>query len=232
MSTNKVTVQMGSRQLKVEINSLTTSQHLIEIVLCKCKIDKKIAKSYAVFENISNIERQLHSNETVLKTNNKNVKFIVRKYSQTKKQLPDCCQDKIKQYYRRLNKKTDQSTVKVIDDSEKQNYMQIILKNERELEEQIIKLQELENSSEQMCDINDNQLTARLATQKLDNINFLQFLYYKLKKQSLSSSDFQYETSSSDYVKLIDNNSCGNSSDEETASVNISYNEFKYESLV
>ena len=57
-----------------------------------------------------------------------------------------------------------------------------------------------------LCSFHHNNLVSNLNEKLSDNINFLQFLYYKLKKQNIMQQNKSFS-----YEKLIDN-SCGNSS--------------------
>ena len=202
--TQSVSIKMGSQKIKIEVTSTTTSNQAIESVLTRCKIDKKLARTYALFESINGIERQLHSNETsITKTN----EYSVRKCLATKHTIS---QSRVEKCFRKLNETPETL--------EKQNYMNMIINNQAELEKQTQQLKELSNSSSsKLCNQHYDQLAANLANNKLaDNINFLQFLYYKLKKQNSNSSVESNDNIKHDYEQLLD--SCGNSSDEESES--------------
>ncbi len=231
MCLQKVSVKMGSRQYKIEVSTGNTKcSDLIESVLQKSKIDRKLASTYTVYESVSGIERQMQSSENVIKSpqSKSSIEFTVRKCMAVKKAVPSSDQQaKIKKYYEKLNQKST-SSLKVSDvpfSAEKDNYMEIILKNEVELEKQAKKLQEF-GSTSSLCNKHCNQLESNLANSKLvDNINFLQFLYYKLKNQNEETS------------RLIDNNSCGNSVADDaefeySSSCYSSSSSLRYESLV
>ena len=215
----KVSVKMGSRQFKIEVNKATKCQEFISNVLQRVKVDQKLATSYAVFESIAGIERQLHSADNVIQTekvDRKIVQYIIRKYAQTT--LPQCNDKRIKQIYMKMHEKSQRvNELKVVDDCD---------------------MKRSKTKQNPLCNQHYDQLTASLANNKLaDNINFLQFLYFKLKKQNLEIlSESGNEVASSDCKLLIDNNSCGNSSDEEGygsgSSCHTSSSNLRCESLV
>lgn len=207
--TQSVSIKMGSQKLKIEVTSTTTSLQVIESVLNRCKIDKKLAKTYGLFESISGIERQLHNTQTSI---SKDIEYSVRKCLATKHIIS---QSRVEKYYRKLSESPEST--------EKQNYLDLIMNNQAELEKQTEQLKELasssSSSSSKMCNQHYDQLAANLANNKLaNNINFLQFLYFKLKKQNSNGSVEFTENMNHDYEQLL--NSCGNSSDEETCSSN------------
>lgn len=228
MSIQKVSVKMGSRQFKIAVNTGNTKcSDLIANILDKSKIDRKLASTYSIYESVSGVERQMNNNENVLQARTQmTVEFIIRKcVVVNKKNVPSCEQHaKIKKYYEKINQKSQLKVSDVPLSAEKQNYMEIILKNEAELEKQSQKLKEF-GSKSSLCNKHYDQLQSNMAGNKLaDNINFLQFLYYKLKNQN-------------DCDRLIDNNSCGNSSAEEDSDIDSSScfsssSNLRYESLV
>ncbi len=209
---NKVTVKMGSRNIILDIsnNSSITSFQLIRKCLKHCNINTDLARTYALFECISGIETHLHSTQ-IVQTTLPGVKFTIRKYKCETRKQQTLVVDNINRYaYKKL--KELNSELRVVDDSEKINYLNIIMNNEKKLEKQINYLEKL--------DMMDNQ---DKLSDGFKNNGFLQFLYCKLKRE-VSGTDVGYY--SSDYEKLID--SCGNSQVDD----NEDYYLVKYESLV
>ena len=218
---HQVAVRMGSRNFRLEISSDTTSAKLIAKCLKHCKINPELASSYAVFENISGVETQLNSSQ-IVQASSPGVQFTIRKFKRDTVQARKV-KDIRQQAYKKLKELREEGerSVKVVDDSEKQSYMRIILRNEQELERQIKRLEELEAAAG-MKPLERVDSQEQLA-ETLKNAGFVQFLYCRLKKQA-SGSDVGYF--SSDYERLLD--SCGNSQadeDEDFARV-------RYEALV
>ncbi len=216
---HQVAVRMGSRNFKLGISNNTTSTKLIAKCLKHCKVNPELASSYAVFENLSGVETQLHSSQ-IVQASSPGVQFTIRKFKRDQARM---VKDIRQQAYKKLKELREEGerSVKVVDDSEKQSYMRIILRNEQELERQIKRLEELEAAAG-MKPLERVDSQEQLA-ETLKNAGFVQFLYCRLKKQA-SGSDVGYF--SSDYERLLD--SCGNSQadeDEDFARV-------RYEALV
>ncbi len=160
------------------------------------------------------------------------VQFIVRKCFKVEKKLNTSvnCNDKrqqmIKKCYAKIN--SQPSDVK-----SKREYLKKIIHNEQEIKKQSEQLLQIEamisklnvtpikseekqqvvpvqvkqiKPNSKLCSYHHNNLVNNLNEKLSDNINFLQFLYYKLKKQNIAQQNKSFS-----YEKLIDN-SCGNSS--------------------
>lgn len=168
------------------------------------------------------------------------VQFIVRKCVSVEKKLAAISESEkrkqmIKKCYKKINSdKTNQSPKQDKHElKSKRDYLKKIVENEEQLKKQSEQLLQIEallqkltaeankqieqsvpqketskqsNKPNKLCSYHQNSLINNLNEKFSDNINFLQFLYLKLKKQNSSQNkSFSYE-------KLIDNNSCGNSS--------------------
>lgn len=139
----------------------------------------------------------------------------------------------IKKCYKKINSETSSELIQDKRDIKtKREFLKKIVENEQELKKQADQLLQIEAllqnltstankqiqdvvvakettkpvvKSNKMCSYHQSNLINNLNEKLSDNVNFLQFLYLKLKKQGSSQNkSFSYE-------KLIDN-SCGNSS--------------------
>ena len=86
---NQVCVRMGSNKIQINVprqqTSLTCSQ-VIEIALERCKLDKSLVRTYAIFESVCGIEKKLHRSEDFIlicqksSESQEKTQFIIRKY--------------------------------------------------------------------------------------------------------------------------------------------------------
>jgi hypothetical protein len=158
-----------------------------------------------------------------------NVEFIVRKCLSIENKLNTSIKTKsdekhkqmIKNYYKKINSESKQQQQKQSDETTKQEYITKTIQNEQELKkqsEQLLKIQSLiENlekaqtfeevqsikaQSKKLCSFHQASVANNLHEKISVNINFLQFLYYKLKKQNSHNNS---------YKKLIDTSCLNNS---------------------
>ena len=206
---NQFIVRMGSRKMVLEFAASEKEIKaiaVVELALQRCKMDKKLAATYDLYESRFGVESLLTKKITNLADNQS--EFIIRKRVFNENRLNG---DVLKKCYKKLKHSQQQ------EDMVKQNYVDLIVQNELELRRQhdLLEQDNFVNPQAKMCHFHHEQLVNTLANNKLvDNINFLQFLYYKLKKQNATNTD-QLQ-SNNDYARLID---C-NSGDEDSLSFN------------
>ncbi len=241
----RIPVQMGSNKIQIELtsDSIITCKQFISIVLDRCNIDAKLARTYAIFESDNGIEKRLHSCQQLLEIftesqAKKSVFFVVRKYfvaekrivqnmdSIKHKEMVKKCFKKMKTQGIEESNENCQSQRRMHLSSIEKEYLKRAAKDQKSNKKQSV-AQVIKVVKPVQCEPVFQQ-EANLAA----NINILQFLYGKLKKQNIQQSS---RNANGSYEKLIDNDSCGNSSDEESSSVgshNSGSNLHAFESLI
>ena len=223
MSANmvQVPVKMGSNKMTINIanGSTMTCRDFISNVLERCKLDKQLARNYAIFELNNGIENKLHSKQEMLQVYSKTSHFIVRKYMRTEKKVVEKVsseqhQRMVKKCYKKMNQNIEiQASNRPHLASIEQEYLKqmpkTINKRINKLEKRISTVQEIKSVEKPI-----EEQTAKLA----NNINILQFLYCKLKKHNGITLSHSHQSNSS-YERLVGNESCGNSSDEDDCSI-------------
>ena len=197
---NQIMVRMGSRKIVLEFAASEKEIKaivVVELALQRCKMDKKLAGTYDLYESRCGVESLLTN--SITNTTGNQSEFIIRKRVLNENRLNG---DMLKKCYKKLKQSQQQ------EEQVKQNYVDLIVQNEIEIRRQQEQLEQdnFVNPQAKMCHFHHEQLVNTLANNKLvDNINFLQFLYYKLKKQNaVNTGELQ---SNSDYARLIDCNS-------------------------
>ena len=199
----QIPVKMGSRRLNIEINSKSTikSEQFIELVLKKCKLNEKLTRTYSVFESVNGVERLLTTNDNICdlwkywsteSSKKQTIEFIIRKCFKIENKIKvnnEKRQQMIKKCYLKMNA-----------DQAKQDLFTQIIQNEQQLKKQSEKLQQVEQI---IANLNQQQKQKEEPTIKslLKNVNFLQFLNYKLKNSTQQNRVFSYE-------KLTDHSFC------------------------
>lgn len=216
-----VRVQMGSNRLQVELysDSTLTCREFVSLVLTRCHIQAHLARTYALFESTHGIERRLHSGQQLLQVCSPvdpSRTFVVRKCLRAERQALQKMnsrrhQEMVKKCFEKLKSGEASS-------EERPGQRKVHLSSiEQEYLKQVIRGQPTASkASPQKAPVATParrepvfEREASLAA----NINVLQFLYAKLKRHN------GQQTLHGSYEKLIDNDSCGNSSDEEASSV-------------
>lgn len=218
----QVPVKMGSHKMTISIanDSSMTCRDLISNVLERCKLDKQLSRTYAIFESNNGIEKKLHSKQEILQVYSQNSKtqFIVRKYMKTEKRVVEKVsseqhQRMVKKCFKKMNQNIElQSQDRPYLTSIEQEYLKQMPKT---INKRITKLEKrISTAQEIKIEKPIEEQTAKIA----NNINILQFLYCKLKKHNGISLNNHHQSNSS-YERLVDNESCGNSTDEDDCSV-------------
>lgn len=213
----QIPVKMGSRRLSLEMDSKSTikSEHFIELALKKCKLNDKLTRTYAVFESVSGIERLLTSDDNICDLwrvysieSRKQTEFIIRKCLPVEQKLTSKTMVTNEKRTRMIKKCYEQ----INQQQTKQDLFAKIVQNEQELHKQAEKLQQVEQL---LANLNQKQQQATTKPMKTikkrflneNNVNFLQFLNHKIKKQTTNQNK--------SYEKLIENSCCEESSDSE-----------------
>jgi hypothetical protein len=94
----EIPVQIGSNKIKININELKkylSCNKFLEIIFDKCKFNKNLLKTYAVFKSVDGIERFVDENDNIIELwkneiDKNNVKFVIRKYHHLKSMQNTC----------------------------------------------------------------------------------------------------------------------------------------------
>jgi hypothetical protein len=161
-STINLAVRIGSNQLKITVPRSTTITcgEFLNMVMKKCKLQNN-SNMYALWENANGVERMLNLDEKLV-VDRDSAQLIVRKYRPSELNLirhMNNSSRSVKQYYKRIERKPD-----AINNMSPVNEPVIQAKNDAK----IVKL----------CSMHQKDLNKRLSQH---NINFLRYLYVKLK---------------------------------------------------
>lgn len=213
MSVVPVSVKMGSNKMVISLaqNDSITCRCFIELVLSRCNMDaSKLGSTYAIFESNNGIESRLRSKQTLLEVYTPKSELIIRKYFSTEKKLVknignEQHQKMVKKYYKKMNQVNlvEAPIAPVHLTGIEQDYLHKQVKVQPKVV--VVNEPSSEVSKQESHSI-------KMAS----NINILQNLYFKLKKHNSQSS--QQRNFSTSYERLIEADSCGNSSDEEVSS--------------
>ena len=217
----QVPVKMGSNKMLISLakNNTITCRQFIELVLEKCKMDKSLCRTYAIFESNNGIEKKLHSNQSLLETYDiKTSELVIRRYFKTEKKVvqsqklnDEQRQKMIKKCYQKLNQGIQTQSAQPHLATIEQEYLKEIIQNDYVLKRQNKQLSKVEQSiNDHVNKVSEKVQIVNQEAKITNNINVLQFLYCKLKKNSSKNMK--------SYKRLADNDSCGNSSDEESSS--------------
>ncbi len=222
VNVTSVRVQMGSNRLQLELcsDSALTCREFVSLVLTRCHIQAHLTRTYALFESTHGIERRLHSRQQLLQVcagspADPSRTFVVRKCLRAERQA---LQNMNSRRHQEMVKKCFEKLKSGEASPERTWQRNVHLSSiEQEYLKQVIRGQPPANkASPQKAPVVTAarrepvfEREASLAA----NINVLQFLYSKLKRHN------GQQTLHGSYEKLIDNDSCGNSSDEEASSV-------------
>lgn len=191
----QIPVKMGSRKLTLEIDSRTTikSEQFIELALKKCKLNDNLTRTYSLFENVSGVERLITTNDNICdlwkywsteSSKKQTIEFIIRKCFTIEKKVKvnnEKRQQMIKKCYEKMNA-----------DQTKQDLFTQIIQNEQQLKRQSEKLQQVEQIIANLKQ-QQNQKEEPTIKSLLKNVNFLQFLNFKLKNPTQQNRANSYE---------------------------------------
>lgn len=214
MSVVQVSVKMGSNKMVIPLakNDSITCRCFIELVLSRCNVDaSKLGNTYAIFESNNGIESRLRSKQTLLEVYTPKSELIIRKYFSTEKKLAknignEQHQKMVKKYFKKMNQanlNVEAPMAPVHLTTIEQDYLHKQVK----VQPKVVVVNEPSNEVSKQ-----ESHSIKMAS----NINILQNLYFKLKKHNSQSS--QQRNFSTSYERLIEADSCGNSSDEEVSS--------------
>ena len=225
---NQVCVRMGSNKIQINVprqqTSLTCSQ-VIEIALERCKLDKSLVRTYAIFESVCGIEKKLHRSEDFIlicqksSESQEKTQFIIRKYLSSEKRVCNKLtatnnehrNQMIRKCYKIIN-----SNVAVESHMLSQNVQKRFNNFEQKSESHLAISTTDDMMSAQSTKVGPVDAQSKIS----NNTNFLQSLYAKLKKQNVSytSSIHNYHQRNVTYERLMDNDSCGDSSGDDECS--------------
>lgn len=205
----EIPVKIGSNSFKINLNEYqksVSSRQFVQMALEKCKI-KCSPSSYAVFEDFKGIERLLNEKENIIalwqqwrKEKNfekLNVRLVIRKICKVEKKilnkdLPLNDTIKIKSCYRKnkiINGEVTSASKKrmsngsALNNSKRSKIIEVVE------EKQPVKRSA---SDAKMCQYKKEQLETQIDEKMTHNVNFLQFLYYKLREQNIKNRNYRH----------------------------------------
>ena len=225
---NQVCVRMGSNKIQINVPrhqaTLTCSQ-VIEIALERCKLDKSLVRTYAIFESVCGIERKLHRSENFIlvcrqsSESQEKTQFIIRKYLSSEKRVcnkltatnSEHRKQMIRKCYKKMNSNVAVET-NMLSPNVQKRFDSFEQKNESHLA--------ITTADDMISAKSTNVKSVDVESKISNNTNFLQCLYAKLKKQNVSyaSSIHHYHQRNASYERLMENDSCGESSGDDECS--------------
>lgn len=189
----QIPVQIGSNKLMINLNELQstlTCKDFIELVLNKCKLNKTkhVLNTYALFEHVNGVERIVGKNENIIKLwlqwkneqkLNKlvDVKFVIRKYSSIERAVQS---KRIDQHQQHRSIQSYYKKVKLISDV----HIDESITKKRKINE---KIEILPDNVTPVHNDEEDHGAVDTKTQLNQNINFLKFIYIKLKQQNMKN---------------------------------------------
>ena len=202
----EIPVQIGSNKMLININEFKRRilcDEFLEIVLKKCKLNKTIANTYCVFENVNGVERLVNSDENIIelwaiwKSSKSCIKFFIRKC-----RVNDIKSIKVSQFQQQMITKYYNKS-KIVQNDEKNDN-----------EAQLSKKRKLCSSHVDVKVTMSHEIVMNATELKSEkhnsSHNIFHLLYTKLKQQKL-----QYNS----YKILKEDRKCSDDSDE-SVSVN------------
>ena len=206
----QIPVRMGSNKMVIRLSQSDpiTCRRFVELVLARCHMDARpLAHTYALFESLNGVESRLRSKRALLQAHTPTAQLIVRKYaSGSERHLATTIgneqhQRLVKKCYKKLN----QASLVELPASNKVHLTS--------LEHEYLSQKPSCAAEKLPAEIGDSK-EDRHGVKMARNVSILQSLYSKLRK---SNSVGQRHFGAA-YERLVEADSCGNSSDEEVSS--------------